>query len=571
MDAFQEGGYTLRDLLQVVLRNRFKVLLFLTAVALATGVGLLFAPRSYESEARLLVRSSAEAVTVDSGASITPSATGRQEDLNTIVELLASRTILEQVVQKLGAHRILNAELESAAEESDSTMSDRTTPPALGKVGQTGESIGVALLDSQQKLGTWLNPADLTEKAVDCLQKSVDVFSPEKSNLIVVTAECSSPELARQVVASLVDTYRHFHDELHSASQSVEFLSIQADELGSQLGDARQRIRDFKTEIGVVSIQSRQESLQEYINTVKSDVLKAKADLAASQGRMTALARGAELFPERIKTTETNGAAEKMTAAETMRSQMFTLEIQAAALRAKYTAEHAEVKAIEKQITDISAILAKEKNVANAESVVTSTDVNPMYQEWLLDTLQEDAAGRAASEQLKILEEQETSLVAEVAQLNQYEARMTDLQNEADTFSQRHLATLASLEQARLSQRLKEHEISDVVLVQEATLQRRPVSPNVPMLLAIASVIAICGSLALAMFCDLLDGSLRTEAELERALKVPILATIPRVARRHSIIKYDRSNRGALRSGNYRRQTTDSAAVRQAENVPARG
>ncbi len=570
MDAFQEGGYTLRDLVQVVLRNRLKVCLFLVTVMLLTGVFLLMTSRSYESEARLLVRGSAEGLAGDSASNGSQSHSVGEEELNTVVELLGSRTILEQVVAQVGAARILGQDDGEDYIASDAASNASASEPmATAGSDLSQERIGEALRDGSEKLGAWLNPADLTEKAVDRLEKELDVFAPEKSSIIVISAEGHSPEVAQLVVNSVVDVYRGFHAELHSTSESVEFLSIQADELHSQLGDTRQRIRDFKTEIGVVSIASRQESLQEHINTVSNDLLKTKADLASARGRMTGLARGADLFPERIKTSETTGAALTNVAAETMRSQLYGLEIEAAALRAKYTAVHPEVRAIEKQITDLRAVLAQEQG--DEDSVVISTDVNPKYQEWLLDTLKEDASEKALVEQLKVLQDQQVELAAEVGQLNLHEVRMTELQDQEATLSERYLATLASLEQARLAQRLKEHEISDVVVVQNATLQRRPVSPNIPMILAIASVIAVCGSLALAMLCDLFDGSLRSEADLERTLKVPILATIPRVAHRQSIIKYERSIRGAKRSGNNRSQATDSSPERGAEAISARG
>ena len=59
-----------------------------------------------------------------------------------------------------------------------------------------------------------------------------------------------------------------------------------------------------------------------------------------------------------------------------------------------------------------------------------------------------------------------------------------------------------------------------------------PVSPKKMLILSLGLVLAFSGSVGIALLCEYLDDSFRTAEEVENALDVPVLVSIPRNTRR---------------------------------------
>jgi capsular polysaccharide biosynthesis protein len=70
-------------------------------------------------------------------------------------------------------------------------------------------------------------------------------------------------------------------------------------------------------------------------------------------------------------------------------------------------------------------------------------------------------------------------------------------------------------------------KISNVIQIQPAKTPLKPVSPNVPLNLVIGFFLGGLGSLGLAFFLEHMDDRLEKRDDTERALKLPVLASIP--------------------------------------------
>src|SRR5437870_1285276 len=103
----------LRDHARVFYRHKGKMLLFfLTAVACVAAFTLL-SPRAYRSQAKLFVRLGRENATLDPTATfgqtrVVAVPQSRENEINTAVEILKSRVLLEKVVDAVGPEAILD-------------------------------------------------------------------------------------------------------------------------------------------------------------------------------------------------------------------------------------------------------------------------------------------------------------------------------------------------------------------------------------------------------------------------------------------------------------------------------
>src|SRR5436309_363809 len=106
-----QAGVSPRDFVRALRRHKGKGILTFVAILLGAAAVLWFWPRSYQSEARLFVQLGRESVSLDPTATMGPTinvSESRENELNSILEILKSRNIAEKVVSTLGPELILN-------------------------------------------------------------------------------------------------------------------------------------------------------------------------------------------------------------------------------------------------------------------------------------------------------------------------------------------------------------------------------------------------------------------------------------------------------------------------------
>src|SRR5947209_3567070 len=103
---------SVRDLAPVVFHHKGKMLVFFLAVMGAVTVYTFLSPRAYRSQAKLFVRLGRENATLDPTATVGQAPViavpqSRENEINTAVEILKSRVLLEKVADAVGAGAIL--------------------------------------------------------------------------------------------------------------------------------------------------------------------------------------------------------------------------------------------------------------------------------------------------------------------------------------------------------------------------------------------------------------------------------------------------------------------------------
>src|SRR5262249_30834168 len=186
---------TFRFVHQATLRHWRKGLVTFAFAAVVAVTGTLVMPRSYYSEARLFVRFGRE-------NQVDPTAAGgqmvalyesRESEINSLIEILKSRAILDRVVQELGADAILSGRGVAGGKRSSTPAGRGLAPPA----------------PSQSP------PSRTAQRAAMRLEKDLTIAAPRKSNIISVACKASSPQLAQQIVAKLVEVYMDEHLRVH--------------------------------------------------------------------------------------------------------------------------------------------------------------------------------------------------------------------------------------------------------------------------------------------------------------------------------------------------------------------
>jgi len=228
---------------------------FLLMVVLSI-LAMIYLPKSYESEAMVFVKLGRETVSLDptatTGSTISVLDT-RDNEINSIRDMLYSRGIVERIVDRIGPDVI------------------------LGDVDYAGESY-----DPPEFPETFSKNSP-RQKAIRQLTEDIYVVSARKSSVLILHAEAPSPDLAQRIVREYLDAYQEMHTEAHQTPESNPFFKEQARLLKVQWGESMKALQIAKEEAGVVSIDGARDNLKVQTHEAQSNLMSVEGRLAATK------------------------------------------------------------------------------------------------------------------------------------------------------------------------------------------------------------------------------------------------------------------------------------------------
>src|SRR5271167_3050599 len=216
----QTNGLTLRDVVRPVFRHRRMTMLIFLGIFLGAILAVFLLPKKYEAEMKLLVnRDRVDAVVTpnpDSPVGAQPNPAISEEDINSEVELLKSRDLLEKVVLACG----LNSEPDS-------------------KWARVLQRAGNFLH------GTPSTPAAQLAQSVEALENRLVVDPLKKTTLIRVAYTSRDPALSARVLASLATLYEEKHAAVHRPAGTFAFFDVETNRYRNELAAAETQLTEF--------------------------------------------------------------------------------------------------------------------------------------------------------------------------------------------------------------------------------------------------------------------------------------------------------------------------------------
>jgi len=477
---------SLRDFFQIIFRHRRKVAgCFLTVVALSV-LSALFSPAIYQSDARLLLRLGRESVTLDptvSTGQVISISQSRESEINSELEILKSHELTAKVVDAVGPESLVGA-----------------------------ASMGQASPGDRQ---------EAKDAAIREIEEALDIEALKDSNIINISFQAQSPELAQKVVTKLIELYREQHIAAHRTTGSYEFFVQQTQELQSSLGHTEEKLRDLKNSTDIGALDEQRKILLSRIGRLQQDIEQTNADLRASRAKARSMKGMLRGLPETLVTQETSGLPN--TAADGMRQKLYELQLKAQDIESKYNENSEPVRNIRQQVAEMEALLARE----DPRRTQVTKGLNGAHEQVKRDLLTEEASVSSLSARANSLREALADAKKDLKTLNETEVQMAQLERQLGTEKVNYGKYSENLEQARISEQLENQKISNIGVVQSATYDNRPVRPRRMLDLALGLFLGILSSLGLAFVSEFLDHSLKKPQDIQEKLRLPMLVAIP--------------------------------------------
>lgn len=517
MTTASPARVTPRDVARILFRHKRKIAAVFVGVVALTVLLIMVLPRSYSSEARLFMRIGRETVALDptatTGQTIMLQKT-QEDEVNSALEIISSSEVLNRVVEKVGADRILGQVAPTGGEAG-------TTPSLVDRARSWLTSSLTALRLSE--------PGTDQDLAIRRLRKEMDVWAPKQSTVIGIRYLAESPELARDIVAATTGAFLETHLRLNHSGGSLAFFSDQVDQLHTELTAAEAELRDRKNAYKLASGDSKRQILEAQISNVELELLKTERALKFSEAKVSDLtSQIAGLKPELV-TNRVAGFANE--AKDNMREKLYELELQESQLRSRYTDQHPLLKQIEEQRKLAEGIL----KALPDDRTQTTESLNPNQRALELELMREKASADALRAQHDSAVAQRDGLYQQLKDLNDQQLVLAQLERKVQLLDGKYRTNVDKLEEARVNDALERERISNVNVVQPATLVLKPAAPNKRLVLLLGLIVATCGGSGIAFLSESMDQTLRTTEQTEAQLGLPVLLTLPaRKGRRRS-------------------------------------
>lgn len=464
-----------------IMRRQRKAILVIPLVVIALGaLFLVFCPRTYQSEARLLLRVGRESVGIDpaatTGQTMQLYTADRKDEVKSTQDVFQSQSVVSQVVDRLGIDVVLGKD----------GGGDRNIVAKL-----IGLPIGLvsSMLDG-------LDPVSEREQAINHVMRHLKVTAEPQAAIVVVKYRASTPQLAHEVCQTVVDVGREHHMRVYRSEQSPSFFTEQQERLREQLDSALESLRNAKDKMGLASTEQRRVTLEAQFSAIGLDRLTTNQELATSEARLADLNTQLDAIPERLISSRRSVPNQGR---DLMRDQLFGLQVKSMELQARYSDTHPMVLAVKDQLKEAEKVLAEQAN----ERVETTNDINHVYRELSLEMKKEQSIVAGLKARLVELDQQKEGVLAELRTVNGHDLEIDQLTRAADLAREKYLQYARTMEEARMDRELASAEISSIGLVQSATISEKPIVPSRRITAAGTLLLAFVGTFFVVQFREL--------------------------------------------------------------------
>lgn len=516
-----------RELLRVVRRRFWWFVLPATLVGLIAVAAIALMPSVYRSEATILVQS--QEIPEDLVPSLITDYVDRRLDVLTrrvtqtdnLLDLIERYDLYPELQETLPRNALATRMRNDIVME---VISTEINDPATGRSSESTVAFRIQfdyknrqdarrVVDELVSLYLSLN----VESRRQLAEQATSFFTDERERLderiVNLEEELATFQTANRALLP---------EEAAFKRQLLANLEQRLQNLQSSFQSLREREGFLETQLALTDEYEPADLRGRLGTTPETQLELSRAELA------TARARYSDSHPDVVRLEREVRSLAAVTGARTgtgaaLAEREAALAAELAALRERYTADHPDVRRVERELAAVRA------SFADAARGGTPTAArNDAYIQLSAQLNSVRAEIRAIESQLAAIEEERLALLEQLARAPAVEREYTRLMRNLESAVAQRDQLSEKETTAALSGSLETQAISErLTLAEPATLPREPISPNVPLILALGVVLAGGSGGASMVLAELLDRSVRSTAQLARLVGDTPLAVIP--------------------------------------------
>ena len=505
IDFLGEGGFDRRstswsDILPTLWRHKLAiVLMFFATVAGAYATLEVALSDRYDSEAKLLVklgRENSEAPPTVTNSALFTSGIHEQE-LNSEVQMLTSRSVSERVVDRIGpdAFKFI-------------PLPPKTVLQAFKyRVKQAGR---FAKRQYKELLYASNIKKRLTdrEEAILAVESATSVEVEKDSNVIGVRVGLPSGPLSMQVAQALLDFYFDDHIRVMRTNEARSFFDQQVEGQLAALKHIEQQRDAIREQWNLSSVpEQRRLALERWSSTV-AELGSNDAQLEMLNAQRATTIERASTMPDRLQSSE---VVTPNPTAQSVNEHVAALKMQRAKLATVYSEDSVAIRNINDEIASVDGLRAKEEPRQIGSQ---TTEINPVKRTFnqSIDEISVKMSGLQANNQK--LSAVKSQIENQLRQLNAGESVLATVERDRGLAEQNYLASAKHLEEARIAEELDARRVANVVVLSPPSTPIEPAYPPKLLIMGLALMVGSLLGVGMALLLEYMRDTIETPKDL---------------------------------------------------------
>jgi succinoglycan biosynthesis transport protein ExoP len=344
------------------------------------------------------------------------------------------------------------------------------------------------------------------EDAADSVRFRIRVEPIKSSRIALVRFQDANPERAARILKAVIETYRDLNLEtaLESTDEATQWLRSEHDKLFTELGKNEIALHEYKKEKNILSVDFDDKS-----NILREEIGQLNGALTSIRvQREQVAARAAQLS----KVNAQNPSV--LPASELLQSSLL------ASLRTQYVT----------QVRAVEGLRSSGLGTAHPDMLAAQAQAETARQALVAEV--KNIQGSVENE-LKIILQQEggVSALNDKARNEALELNLNEIEYHRLRRAKNNTEKLYSLvvERAKESDMARRLRVNNVSIVDDPTVPKGPIKPNVPLNVAGGIIIGLLLGIGAAYGRGLLDRTVKTPEDVERVLATTFLGLIPEI------------------------------------------
>jgi polysaccharide biosynthesis transport protein len=367
---------------------------------------------------------------------------------------------------------------------------------------------------------------------IESFVKLLKVKSVRGTDVLQISYNSEKPEEAAAVINTLMDIYlkNNIEDNRKQATAARVFLDGQLPQVEKQVAKAEADVRLFKDKYQVVALDEEAKVGVASITGLSDDITKAQSELAAANSRSKALQGQLKLNAEQAVAlstlSQTPGVQQVLTEYQKVQDQL-------AVERSRLTDEHPTITNLLKKAEALKQQLQGRVSENLGDSLGDSQSlseknyqIGQLKQTLTADLVRAEVDKLASANRLNVLQQSLGIYKGRLGAIPKLEEKQRGLERKLLVAQSTYQQLLKQLQEVRV---IENQNVGNARVVSLALLPDKPISPKVPLNLALGGFMGILLGAGTALVLEAMDKSLKTLDETKRLLGYPLLGTIPLV------------------------------------------
>ena len=334
-------------------------------------------------------------------------------------------------------------------------------------------------------------------------------------NTFRIVFQHEDPIIARDVAQRIANDFidRNIKDRTAITAKSLEFMRDKIDSLSKELAAVEKTIADVKAEsVG---------SLPEEINANQSALQFATSDLRDAQRIYDAAQSDSAYWKNQALNSADLSTPNDITS-PIYRQRALDLERNSLIARG-YTAKHPDM-------VRVDAELAVLREQMKAHTDANDEPISIGEQNARSEQRRAEQRAVAAAEDVARLRETIAGLEARLAATPSVAERLDALNRNYDQLARTYQDFSDRLQRAGVQADMERRQLGEKFRILESAEEAfEPSSPNRILLLSLGAILGLAIGAGIGLIAEVTDSSLHTSGELQTAIGIPVLASVPRI------------------------------------------